>query len=215
MKQTDFDRFAELLNAWSEIHGKALSTGAIALWWQTLLRYDIDQIEGAFADIVRDPDRGQFMPKPADLVRMLDGTTTDRAAIAWGKVLDAARRVGAYTDVVFDDAAIHAAVEDCGGWPKLCRTSLDDLGYLQHQFSQSYRAYLGRAGFEYPKALTGDANAHNRRTGQDLQPPALIGNTDLAALVYAQGGEGKTAITSPSAMLATATRHLRPVKESA
>jgi hypothetical protein len=46
-------------------------------------------------------------------------------------------RVGAYQDVVFDDPAIHAVIEDCGGWPKVCRTELKELSYLQHRFCES------------------------------------------------------------------------------
>jgi hypothetical protein len=52
------------------------------------------------------------MPKPADIVRNLQGTASDRSLIAWGKLLEAMRRVGAYRSVAFDDGAIHAAVED-------------------------------------------------------------------------------------------------------
>ena len=55
----------------------------------------------------------------AQLPIKLDGTVTDRAALAWGKVLEAMSSVGAYSDVVFDDPAIHAAIEDCGGWVKI------------------------------------------------------------------------------------------------
>ena len=71
------------------------------------------------------------------LVRQLAGTATDRAMLAWGKAIDAASRVGAYTDVVFDDPAIHAAIEDMGGWPKFCRGDVKDLSYLQHRFDVS------------------------------------------------------------------------------
>lgn len=196
MKRADYDRFANLLNAWAEIHGKPLSTGAIALWWQALERYEIDQVERAFAQLVRDADRGQFMPKPADVIRILDGTSSDRAALAWGKVLEAARRVGGYSDVVFDDAAIHAAVEDLGGWPAICRTDMDELSYAQHRFAQAYRAYVGRQeGFDYPAVLTGDANASNRRNGQPLQPPALVGDAHAARLVMERGGDAKVAVT--------------------
>lgn len=196
MNRADYSRFANLLKAWAEIHGKPLSAGAIALWWQALERYDIDQVEHAFAQLVRDADRGQFMPKPADVIRILDGTSGDRAAVAWGKVLDAARRVGAYSDVVFDDAPIHAAVEDLGGWPAICRTDMEQLSYAQHRFAQAYRAYTGRPeGFEYPAVLTGDANASNRRNGQPLQPPALVGNPELARAVMERGGDARVTVT--------------------
>ncbi|MHB1701197.1 MAG: DUF6475 domain-containing protein [Acidobacteriaceae bacterium] len=212
MKKTDYERFANLLNAFAEIHGKPLSTGAIGLWWQALERFDITQIEDAFSQIVKDPDKGQFMPKPADVIRAIEGSKVDRAALAWGKVLDAARRVGAYADVVFDDAAIHAAIEDQGGWPKVCRTEVDELGYLQHRFCESHRAYTARGEFEYPALLTGDANSSNRRTGHQLQPPALVGDVAKANGVFERGSTGKTQITNASGIAHSTAARISLVK---
>ena len=192
MTPADFDRFANVVHALAELHGRPQSAGAIALWWQALKRYDIEQIEGAFATLVCDPDRGQFMPKPADVVRAVEGTTTDRAALAWGKVMDAARSVGAWRDLVFDDPAIHAAIDDLGGWPKVCRTSVDELGFLQKRFADAYRAYVAKGSFEFASVLTGDANAHNRLLGREIADPVLVGAPELALSVQARGGASKT-----------------------
>ena len=108
--------------------------------------------------------------------------------------------VGAYTDVVFDDPAIHAAAEDMGGWPKMCRTETKELGHLQHRFMQSYRAYTERGQFDFPKRLGGDRSPDSEyeKAGLKLPRPALIGNPERAKQVYQQGGNGKTAITFQS-----------------
>jgi len=121
--------------------------------------------------------------------------------LAWGKTLEAMGSVGAYQDVVFDDPAIHAAVEDLGGWPKLCRTETNDLSYAQHRFSESYKAYAGRGEFPYPRRLAGDRSADSEyeRRGLKLPQPALVGDREKAKAVFLGGNvAGKTAITFSS-----------------
>ena len=170
------------------------------VWWSACKPFDMEQVRGAFTKHATDPESGRFCPKPADLVRVLAGTSTDRAALAWGKTLEAMGSVGAYTDVVFDDPAIHAVVEDLGGWPKLCRTETKDLSYTQHRFTESHRAYTGRGEFPYPRRLAGDRSpdADYERKGLPLPRPALIGDAVRARAVYQGGGSGKTAITYTS-----------------
>ena len=159
--------------------------------------FSIEQVSKALTAHATDAERGQFAPKVADIVRILSGTATDRAALAWGKCLEAMSSVGAYTDVVFDDPAIHAVVEDLGGWPKLCRTEMKELGYVQHRFCESHRAYTGRGQFDYPRRLGGDRSPDSEyeKVGLKLPRPALIGNPDRAKLVYQNGGAGKTSIS--------------------
>jgi hypothetical protein len=192
MKHEDFERFAEVLSDSMAFWGKDVSAFALQVWWQACQPFDLDQVTRALSRHAMDPERGQFAPKPADLVRQLSGTVSDKAMLAWGKALDAASRVGAYTDVVFDDPAIHAAIEDLGGWPKFCRGDVKDLSYLQHRFSQSYTAYAGRGDFAYPRRLMGDRSADEVYTKRGLPPPkpAVIGDIERARQVYRAGVTG-------------------------
>ena len=57
------------------------------------------------------------------------------------------QRVGAYRSVAFDDGAIHAAIEDMGGWPAVCRGKADELPFLQKRFTDLHRAYSSRPEF--------------------------------------------------------------------
>lgn len=178
-------------------YGKPVSTFTLQVWVQACSPFSVEQVSKALTAHATDAERGQFAPKVADIVRILSGTATDRAALAWGKCLEAMGSVGAYTDVIFDDPAIHAVVEDLGGWPKLCRTDMKELGYVQHRFCESHRAYTGRVQFDYPRRLGGDRSPDSEyeKVGLSLPRPALIGNPDRAKLVYQSGGAGKTAIT--------------------
>lgn len=198
MTPIDMPRFKNLITDALAFYGKDISTFAISVWWQACERFDFEQVSRALTKHAMDPEHGQFPPKPADVVRQLVGTSTDRSAIAWGKVHEAMGRVGAYTDVVFDDAAIHAAIEDMGGWPKMCRTELKDLGYLQHRFCEAHKAYVKRGQFDYPRRLNGDRSPDSEYLKIGLKPPrpAVVGDETQARLVYRGGGtDGKTQIT--------------------
>lgn len=198
MKATDQQQFADILRDVMAFYKQDVTPFALSVWWQACQRFDLDQVRKALTQHAMDAERGVFPPKPADLVRKLEGTATDRAMLAWGKAFDAMQRVGAYSDVVFDDPAIHAAIEDLGGWPKVCRSETKDLSYLQHSFCESHRAYTDRETFDYPRLLVGDRSPDDMYAKKGLKPPkpAVIGETEKARLVY-KGGKvgGKTAIS--------------------
>lgn len=197
MQQSEKAEFGQLIRDVMAFYRQDVSPFALSVWWQACQRFDLEQVRKALTGHAMDADRGQFAPKPADLVRQLEGTATDRAMIGWGKVLEAMQRVGAYTDVVFDDPAIHAVIEDLGGWPKICRGETKDLGYLQHRFCEAHRAYSAKGQFDYPRQLMGDRSPDEMFIRKGLRPPrpALIGNTERARLVF-EGGQigGKTSI---------------------
>lgn len=198
MNYDDFDRFSDLITDAMGFYGKDVSKFALGVWWQACERFEFEQVSKALTRHAMDPERGQFAPKPADLVRMLAGTATDRAQIGWGKACDAMQRVGAYQDVVFDDPVIHAVIEDLGGWPKFCRSSLDELSYVQHRFTESYRAYAGRESVEYPRRLAGERAPDSVyfQRGLPAPKPAVIGDLGKASAVYRAGRlTGKVAIS--------------------
>lgn len=200
MQPREQSAFAALITDVLAYYRQNASAFTLDVWWQACQSFDMEQVRKAVTAHATDPERGQFAPKVADVVRILSGTVTDRAALAWGKVHEAMSRVGAYTDVVFDDPAIHAAVDDCGGWPKMCRTELTELSYLQHRFCTAHKAYTGRGDFGYPRRLAGDRSPDSEfeRKGLPLPKPAIVGDPERARLVYQGGGAGKAALTFAS-----------------
>jgi hypothetical protein len=198
MQPTDRAEFAQLVTDALGYYRQDATMFTLNVWWQACQSFTMEQVSKALTNHAMDPEHGQFAPKVADVVRILAGTHTDRAQLAWGKTLEAMASVGAYTDVVFDDPAIHACIEDLGGWPKICRTETKELGYLQHRFCESHRAYTGRGKFDYPRRLAGDRSPDHEYEKKriPLPKPALIGDPERARMVF-EGGNlaGKTAIT--------------------
>lgn len=206
MKEQDKREFVTLLGDVMAFYRQDVSPFAVSVWWQACAPFDIEQVRKALTAHAMDPDRGQFAPKPADLVRQLQGTKTDRALVAWGKVHEAMGRVGAYQSVVFDDPAIHAAIDDMGGWPNVCRLPTDDLSHTQRRFCELHRAYAGRGEFAHPPVLVGVHEAENRAAGRRVAQPLLIGNAEKAREVLALGASGPRQAVTPLSLAAPALR---------
>jgi hypothetical protein len=206
MQPADKKAFALLIAGVYAYHRQPCSDALILMYWRGCQRWTIEQVTQAIDRLTHDAEAGKYPPKIGDLTRTLEGTHTDRAAIAWGKVHEAMGSVGAYTDVVFDDPAIHAVIEDLGGWPKVCRSEAKELGYLQHRFCEAHRAYVGRGTFAYPRRLLGDRSPDSEweKHGLALPRPALVGDPEKARAVYEAGNvAGKTSITFSAATGAT------------
>jgi hypothetical protein len=196
MTPAEKDKFLNVLQGVHDFYGRDMSAFAVTVWAMACETFDVEQVSKALSAHLMDPERGQFMPKPADIVRQLQGTNTDRSLIAWGKVLDAMQRVGAYATVCFDDGLIHAAITDMGGWMQLCRGKVDELPFLQKRFCDGYKAYANRGDVVYPAVLLGEHEIANNAKGYVSASPVLIGNPDKAVRVRQSGVIGpKTQIT--------------------
>jgi hypothetical protein len=194
MSPNDYPKFIEALVGAHDFYGKELSEFGTQVWIEAVKTFDLAQVLKALSAHLMDPARGQYMPKPSDIVRNLQGTQTDRSLVAWGKVAGAMSSVGAYSDVVFDDPLIHLCVADLGGWVKVCRTTYDEQSYLQHRFCESYRAYASRGvPVDYPARLTGAGSGQDDYAKRGLMPPApcLVGDVKAARLVLAGGSAAK------------------------
>lgn len=189
MKPEDKKRFASAISALADYYSKPLSDGSIGLYWQGLQNHDIESIERAIGMHLQNPDSGQWMPKIADLIRMIDGTTQDSAVMAWAKVQQAVGSVGMYQSLAFDDPIIHLVISDLGGWMEICRTLEEELPFLAKRFETNYRAYRRRGHDipDYPRYLAGVSEMTNHVNGFKSDPPKLVGDPVKAKAVLLGG----------------------------
>ncbi|MDN2710626.1 DUF6475 domain-containing protein [Janthinobacterium sp. SUN118] len=188
MTQDDYEDFAGMVGGITELYGRATSEFAIAIWWGALRQYDLAAVRQAFDRHVRNPDSGQFAPKPADLIRMMGGTTQDSALVAWAKVDRALRVVGTYRSVAFDDALVHRVLTEMGGWTALGVKTEKEWPFIAKEFENRYRGYRMRNEHpEYPPILVGLAEAQNAQAGFEGEGPTLIGDQEQAHRVIAFG----------------------------
>lgn len=210
MNAQDKAAFKDLITQALAFYRQDVSSFSLTVWWQACAPFSLEQVQKAFTAHATDAERGRFPPMPADIVKQLQGTQTDRGLLAWGKVLEAIQRVGAYQSVAFDDPAIHAAVMDLGGWTTICRSTMDELPFLQRRFTEAHRAYAGRGQFAHPGYLIGESESANRGAGKRVAPPVLIGDPAKAAEVVKSGQAGsRTAITSGADAVQALTAALR------
>lgn len=188
MQTNDFERFKNLL---ADVHGfyqRDVSNFALSVWWESTRLFDFDAFSQALNRHVMNPDSGQFMPKPADIVKMMQGTTQDSALVAWMKVDRAVRHVGTWEDVVFDDALIHRVLHDMGGWIAFGEKKENEWPFVAKEFENRYRGFKSRNEQpSYPQILTGICHSINQQNFTRIDLPILIGDKTLAAQVMSLG----------------------------
>lgn len=197
MKESDFDEFSELLSLVSEQYQKPVSDGALMLYFQGLIEYDFEAVKQALFRHIRNPDNGMFMPKIADIIKMISGSTKDSALAAWTKVDWAVRCVGTQVSVVFDDEIIHAVINDMGGWYGFGHCDIDkDWPFKAKEFENRYRGYKQRnEPVKHAPKLIGLYDSANTQVGFKEQEPTLIGDKEKAKQVLLSG------VQSPPIML--------------
>jgi hypothetical protein len=77
MRDTDQDKFCQVLGAVFEVYGSAITPGAMSIWWESMRRYDLSQFRAALSLHVNNPQAGRFAPKPADVIREIEALRGD------------------------------------------------------------------------------------------------------------------------------------------
>jgi len=179
MKDNDREAFyVTWAGAW-ETCGKSVTEGMLKFAFECLKQYDLEDIQRAIILHIQDPDHGQFAPKPADIIRQIDGSGDERSLKAWTKVEQAIRQAGSWTPVVFDDAIIHACIDEMGGWMRFCTATNHELPFLRNEFVKRYRPYMQHPPTIFPAIILGEGGFDRR--------PILIGDKKLANRLMQSG----------------------------
>jgi len=202
VNKADFEQFTGIWLATNELYSKQPSDAAVALAFRALVRYDLPDIRRALDAHINDAGDGRFMPKPADLVKHIEGDPESRSMRAWTLVEDSIGRVGPYQSVVFDDPAIMASIEDIGGWMDICKVTDKELPFKRNEFVVRYKGYLNRPPERHPQKLVGITEANNGRIeGAPVPEPVLLGSTQKAIGVYQTGSAKKRGLITISEAL--------------
>lgn len=77
MHKHDFDDFAALLgDVWS-LKGQALTGGQKAMFFRALAAYPLEEVRGGLDGHIKHPDRGRFLPMPADVIAQISSAAAD------------------------------------------------------------------------------------------------------------------------------------------
>lgn len=91
MQSIDAPDFTALMAKVWRFYGKTPTGDDIASWFDLFAAFPLAAVAAAFKRHLTDPDHGQYLPKPADLIRHLPGATPDDGHPgpdeAWGLLL--------------------------------------------------------------------------------------------------------------------------------
>jgi hypothetical protein len=158
----------------ADVYGREpLTKEALKMFFMLLLPYDLGQIKEALQEHMR---IAVFMPKPADIILRIECSSEDRAALAWAAVVRAVERLGHGLSVRFLSPAFHYAIEQMGGWQKLCTTLTDaEVKWRGKDFTRFFEIGERVASWDHepgkvhvPPYLAGWHEVNNRRGGHAL-----------------------------------------------
>jgi len=136
-------------------NGKSLSEPLQDIYWKALKKYSKEQYEIAIEKIISTYEYNN-LPKPADIVKAIDGSIEQQGSIAWMHVVGAIRNIGAYQSVIFDDPIINTVIQKfMGGWITLCQILEKDLHWKEKDFIGNYEMCKNNPAFDTPKILSG------------------------------------------------------------
>src|SRR5260364_39151 len=136
MSENDFDVFAVLLDAAYALYGKALPAEAKAAYFESLKDWPMETVRVALNAHVRDAQRGQFAPKPADLITRWEGYTAHDGRLeadeAWAIALAAQDEAATlvWTAEMMEAFGIARVVLDRGDQEGAARGALANLARL-------------------------------------------------------------------------------------
>jgi len=127
-------------------HGKELSESVLNSWKEDLKDLTPLQLHKGVEKHKKNWN-SDFMPTLPQFreLCLADGETTnkeDQARIAWGELLNAIRRIGSTSNVVFKDVALQKTIKNLGGWNFLCKQDEETLKFKERDFLGVYPAYL-------------------------------------------------------------------------
>lgn len=176
MTDSDMPAFGQMLFGIALTYGKDINDFTIAAFWGVLKSFEWTEVNKAFTAHLGDTDCGQYMPKPADIKRRIEGSSREIAMNALAKLEYAVRCCGPYKSVMFDDPIIPAVINDTGGWSRFSKITDNDYTFYKKDFLERYCAYLKKDQLPMPRPLLGLEALSNTSTGVNLPDPIIIGD---------------------------------------
>lgn len=195
MTNTDKKEFGRIWIAAYAMYGKDMTQPMLEMLFSAMENYNLEDIRRGLSGHVKNPDTGQFPPKPSDVIKHISGSSQSSAGEAWAKVDYAIRCIGNYRTVVFDDPKIHAAIERLGGWVKITTLDGNEYPFIQNHFLKIYQGFTVNPPTKYPNKMIGACEHQNEQEsgflrGKADNQPVLIGDKEKARLVYEGGSVG-------------------------
>lgn len=182
MTNLEANEFLERLGLLSELFngaGAVFSEAKATLYFEALRDLPLASVVRGLNEAVK---VCTFMPKPAEIRKLVVGDDEDTAELAWLEFKRLARDAGGYASPTFSDPALaDAIVAVFGSWEAACWSdfSPEMWSSKRKEFGRVYRAMRTR-GQTGPKQIAGFFARENALRGYAM--PALNASADLPAL---------------------------------
>jgi len=185
IKANKSDEYQKFLINMHRYYEKTLDEFSSELWLGLAKEFGEEKIMTVCRKHFLDPENGRFMPKLADISKILGGTGKELGQVAWSKFIRAVKMVGTYETVVFDDYIIHMVCDAMGGYIAAGMWSEKDLGYKQNDFINLYKHYYSTIGKkEWIKKLIGRIEADNPNIEHSI---IFVGDKEKCRIVFEKG----------------------------
>lgn len=183
----------DVISATMARYGKKLNGVDIVLWMEDLRGIDERVAAAAFAAHRQDPDRGQFAPTAADIIRRVRGSNEERALMAWSTVRGAVRQHGHYKSVDFGSPLVHGVLAEMGGWSAITDMTTFDVEARKTEFIKRFCTYASRGILppHCPAKMQGLLEGKPIRVALPFQEQAAVAitATQAAAAIAKKAGE--------------------------
>jgi hypothetical protein len=127
-----------------KIFGAKIGDDILTAYWNLLKDMSNDEFKNIQQNLISTfiPSSQVPFPLPAHFLQAAGKSGESRAKLAVMAVISASYKIDSYYSVSFGDPALHETIDRFGGWPTLCRWSLDDWRFQEKNFIACYEAAL-------------------------------------------------------------------------
>jgi hypothetical protein len=142
MDSTDKKRFSEIMAGMAENFSSQLSTPGMALRYDALKDFSIDQIATGASVLMR-TRKTMGMPTVAEMIEAISGpkgTMSDRAAEQVNAIMQQIRQVGYYGKPSLDDPVTQRLLSGRWAWKSLCSMTEREHRFWAKEFIDAYQS---------------------------------------------------------------------------
>ena len=173
MNTEDKNKFKEVMTMISINYNEEVGNAKLRLWWTLFNQYPIETFEQAVHAHIVCPDSGMFPPKPANITKMIQGTTKQNeqnieseAELAWISVFNAIRGCGSYGSPSFKNPKIGPILSSMTDWFNLCQCSMKELDWKKKEFISLYSTVSNTELEKLPSQLKGLIEIETKKSGE-------------------------------------------------
>lgn len=155
----DNQKFAEVLLAAGLVFNKDVGEALVKIYLKALEPHSPVECAAALERLIK---TSKFMPKPGDILELLEGDTHGQALAAWPEV---ERLATNSAEAMSQNPVTETVVREMGGWVRFGKAEYREYPFLQREFLERYQTYQ-----QTPKLLEQARQAQlGERTNETLR----------------------------------------------